>query len=379
MGITLRELSDEGKQKYRMSLKAGKHGLVSNVTWVHTIEQVEVANFLHGGELIFTTGIANQGTQWLMQLVEELHQANAVGLVINTGPFIDGVAKEVVDLCDSLNFPVFVVPWEVRLVDVTKDFCDKIIQNNKREESIGDLFKNYVHNRSNDAFVELKNRGFDLNGTYLIYGFKIESPDGEYQYEERLKINLHQIFVTLNLNFAYFGESGVLYYIIEDLGSEQESLLKEEIRRLSGRGKIRSYVSKHDDNIFNLSDNYVKLNTLINSKLDGNLVSFDELGIERILLGVTNKEDLRWYYRSLIGPLIEYDRQNKTEFYPLLESYIENNGSLQQVANEFYLHKNTINYQLKKISQIIGMDISDFGNRVQLSVVFKIEKILTSS
>ncbi len=376
MGITLKELADEGKRKYQMSLRGGHQGLSNQVIWIHTIEDAEAANFLHGGELVFTTGIAHGDEDWICDFIENLYQANAVGLVLNTGPYIKKINKDVIDLCNKLNFPIFDIPWEVRLVDVTKNFCDKIIQNNKREESVGELFKDYVHNKSNDAFLEIKNRGFDLNGDYLIYGFKIEEGDNSYHYENQLKNNIHQAFLSLNLNTAHFTETSILYYIVEDLGVEQERLLNIKIEEIPKVLQFKTYVSRHNDSIFNLSTNYAKLNTLIHSKYDEDFNSFDELGVEKILLAVSSRDELKSYYRNIISPLVEYDRKHDTTFCDLLAFYINHNGSLQQVANEFYLHKNTINYQLKKIGQIIGLDISSFENRVQLYIVFKIEKLI---
>lgn len=40
-----------------IKLVAGKNGLTNAVEWVHMVDTTEIADFLSGGEIAFTTGI----------------------------------------------------------------------------------------------------------------------------------------------------------------------------------------------------------------------------------------------------------------------------------------------------------------------------------
>ena len=40
--------------------------------WVQIIEEVEVSHFINGQELVFTTGIAQRGVNWLLPYAEQL-------------------------------------------------------------------------------------------------------------------------------------------------------------------------------------------------------------------------------------------------------------------------------------------------------------------
>ena len=73
------------------------------VQWVHTVEDSEVGDFLHGGELIFSTGIANKNDDWLLPFVRTLIDKNVSGLVLNTGPYITSIPKEVIDYCNEMK------------------------------------------------------------------------------------------------------------------------------------------------------------------------------------------------------------------------------------------------------------------------------------
>ncbi len=46
----------------------------------------------------------------------------ASGIVINTGPYIKKIPDEVIQFGNEFGFPIFTMPWEVHVVDVTRDF-----------------------------------------------------------------------------------------------------------------------------------------------------------------------------------------------------------------------------------------------------------------
>lgn len=76
-----------------------------------------------------------------------------------------------------------------------------------------------------------------------------------------------------------------------------------------------------------------------------------------------------------IQPLIEYDEINGTNLVEVLKVYIKHNGSVYQVADEMYIHRNTVNYKINKIAQITGKDITDFNVRSELITGIIAEKI----
>ena len=57
---------------------------------------------------------------------------------------------------------------------------------------------------------------------------------------------------------------------------------------------------------------------------------YDELGIYKVLYAVGDKTILRDFYRSVIGKLERYDRQNDSSLTNMLKTYLANNGSLQR-------------------------------------------------
>ena len=101
MAILLRKLCEKASYLYGMRILAGENGTGNIVQWIHTLEDVETGGFIHGGELIFTTGIAQNGNEWLLKFVENLYEREASGLVVNVGPYITSVPQSVIDYCNK--------------------------------------------------------------------------------------------------------------------------------------------------------------------------------------------------------------------------------------------------------------------------------------
>mgnify|MGYP000781960115 CR=1 FL=1 len=53
MAVTLGSLCEKAGYLYGMRVIAGKEGMTNIVQWVHSVEDIEVSDFLHGGELSF--------------------------------------------------------------------------------------------------------------------------------------------------------------------------------------------------------------------------------------------------------------------------------------------------------------------------------------
>ena len=60
-----------------------------------------------------------------------------------------------------------------------------------------------------------------------------------------------------------------------------------------------------------------------------------------------------------LGVLHNYDRKHKTDYENILRLYLNNNCSVQAVSAKTYTHRNTINYRIKKIKEILHSDLDN--------------------
>ena len=95
MAVTLTILCGDTEQKYGIKLIAGKAGTDNIVSWVHNLEDTGSLPFLHGNELIVTTGVGHSDTGWLPGFVSAVRSGGAVGIIILIGAHIPSVPESV--------------------------------------------------------------------------------------------------------------------------------------------------------------------------------------------------------------------------------------------------------------------------------------------
>ena len=57
-------------------------------------------------------------------------------------------------------------------------------------------------------------------------------------------------------------------------------------------------------------------------------------GVQKIILSVDDTQVLEEFVHDTLGSLIRYDRENGTDYMNLLKRYLDQNGSVQKVAEE---------------------------------------------
>ncbi|WP_353094581.1 PucR family transcriptional regulator ligand-binding domain-containing protein [Tissierella praeacuta] len=117
----------------------------------------------------------------------------------------------------------------------------------------------------------------------------------------------------------------------------------------------------------------VRIGKVITSK---KIVTFDELGIFKILSQDTLVDELEDFYNSTLKPLVDYDNKKSTELVKTLDVYFKNNGNLTRISEQLFTHYNTILYRINRISEITGMDLEDHNHRLNLEIAIKIKALL---
>lgn len=62
-------------------------------------------------------------------------------------------------------------------------------------------------------------------------------------------------------------------------------------------------------------------------------------------------------YEQIYDPLIQYDREKGGELVQTLEAYIECNFSRTKTSEKLHIHRNSLNYRLQKIEELLGQDV----------------------
>jgi hypothetical protein len=105
----------------------------------------------------------------------------------------------------------------------------------------------------------------------------------------------------------------------------------------------------------------------------GPVANWDELGVYRALVQLSKDEiggaPLHPGLNRLLGgeanaPLVE-----------TLETYLDSAGNAQKTAEQLFLHRTTLYYRLKRISELTGADLHDGNDRLALHLGLKLARL----
>ncbi len=104
----------------------------------------------------------------------------------------------------------------------------------------------------------------------------------------------------------------------------------------------------------------------------GQPVRYEELGIYRLLCTIGDMRQLMGFARDVLGPLLDYDTEHRTELVRTLAVYLHHHGSHKQAARVLHLHTNTVAYRIARIETITGLALGDPDDRLVAHVATKI-------
>ena len=382
----VKKLYKNGQFLYKMNLIAGGEGMSNLVNWVHIIEDDDVSKFLRGNELVFTAGILNKSENWLLSFAKRLYKAGTSAFVVNIGPHTESIPKEVTDYCNEVNMPLFTIPWETRMVDMTRDFCRRIMNNEQVESNISSTMKNIIFNVGDiDANIQqMERHGYQKNGKFCFVSIMLSHKKGINsdvvldrigEVAKRIAKRMHDLFVL----FSY--KEYLILVLVNYTDEEINSFLTEFINKATVETKeweINIGIGSNKMGIFDQKLNFERALSAMEMAKNRNVAYcfYEELGIYKLLYAIGDKTILRRYYKDIMGKLEAYDNESKADLTGMLKTYLDNNSSLQIVSEKQFVHRNTVTNQLKKIEEITGYNPFDLKDKVKFCMAYYIKTIL---
>lgn len=378
-------------QHMDITLLAGEAGLLNMVSWVHMIETKEASSFLEGGEIVFTTGIGLNNSFSILDLVENIWKNNAAGIVINTGPFLDHIPCEVIDFGNSHDFPIFSVPWRIHIAEIMHIFSFMITKSEQANLEIAAAFKNAIFfPKQEELFVvPLSQHGFHTNWNYYTCVIRITDSTNHMISQKRLDnlcLNIdNHLQHRKYKKFAIFYNENQLISITGNYSDETIDSFIHDIyeylsRHLQGNEHFFISIGKSTKSIRCLYKSYqqaLSIQNFMENKNDfSNMLAYSDMGIYKLLMGIEDKEILEEYYEKTVQPLIEYDQKNNSDLSNVLWTYLKHDGSVKAAADELFVHRNTINYKLNRVAEILNLNLSNLDTRLQLTLGFMIQDII---
>jgi DNA-binding PucR family transcriptional regulator len=102
---------------------------------------------------------------------------------------------------------------------------------------------------------------------------------------------------------------------------------------------------------------------------------YPDLGYYRFLPLILEEKRKRDFKNSCLEKLREYDREHNSSLLNTLEVFLSNDSNAKDAADVLHVHTNTLNYRLKRISEIGEINLTNMDQKVTLYLDLKTEQL----
>ncbi|WP_158012382.1 PucR family transcriptional regulator [Paraclostridium sordellii] len=378
MAICCRDLF-QLKNFSKAKLLAGEKGLNREISWPYVRTTESISQWLYGEELIFViyTDLRTDDDSFLL-LIEECIDKKLSGIVVLIDDKdIESIPKNVIDKANEEDFPIIVMPWNIKLIDITQEILFKLEQKQEEKKNAKRFLESIIFSQDHlqediHALAEFYN--IKLRPFHYVCIFKIKTPsNASYDLEQINKHIIHSLEEAINtenqtlipmeyannLMFLIFtndyneGEKSVeaveaVFNLVNSRYAEVENSLSfSRIRELNSDIKI-SY--KEAFKALSMIDIYNR---------DSKIIKYKELGIIRWLVELSDIKEIQRYCYENLGPILEYDKKHGMDLMGTLKCYFQNNRHLLKTSQELFIHRNTLLYRLSTIKELLKIDLDD--------------------
>jgi sugar diacid utilization regulator len=101
-------------------------------------------------------------------------------------------------------------------------------------------------------------------------------------------------------------------------------------------------------------------------------------GVYRLLFRAmaSDPEELHRFYAETVEPLVQHDREYRTDLLGTLEAYLTNDCNMNATAREVFAHRHTVAHRLARIRELTSLDPSSGEDRERLGLGIKAYRII---
>lgn len=388
-----------------MSLRAGFEGIKHSVRWIYFADclqcvksEYRIEDYIHGSEfVVLTNRNLTDDSVALRELISKMQEFDIAALGINEGQ----ISGELVSYCNEHKLPLFELLEKYPLVDLSQIVCKRLVVEENSKNAAEQLFISILdaeHLSKESVFAQARFLNIDLSGEFRIIEFafvKDKSVGKSYDEKSVAEKNNDSLAVgqavrkIINSEFSYYMSKNILTGLqtgtvlalvpASDIVDEKlrEILLKivkrayDECRisLIIGVGNTTGYLEDVKKSrseaataikVADISDNYEPV------------FFYKDQGIYTLISKINDTRFLDEFVDKNIGKLIRADEVNDSNLCETLENYINNNCNAKCTAEFMYIHRNTLNYRLNRIQEILGDKINDMESCLTLKLAFMI-------
>lgn len=372
MGFTVEDMLIISSDKYDMELLAGRNGWANSISWLMMVEDKTIIKNFKGKELAVTLGNGVHTEEQLLELASLLDEHHAAGWIINTGEYIKTIPEKLIDYCNHHDLPLLEVPWDIEVSEMMKDLMVRIFLQTETDEQISAAFiKSIETPQPEEAYREKLSAAFDVDGKFQVVLITTEDLDSMDSIDrKRIGYRLQIYMENLSHNAHFFYYDGYFAVIMNEVSQEDKNqIVSGFLTRARRRMPDKAIYCGEGSVVWDVSNVAISFEraayaTRVAMRKGQSFARFDDLGMERILYSVEDISLLQEMGEEKLEPILAYDKKHSSDLLQTLFCYLKNNGSVKAVAEEMFIHKNTIVYRMGKIKELLRCDLENGEERM---------------
>ena len=360
-----------------IKLLAGENGLYKTVTWPYICQSIDFYKWINGGELLFLTGMGmDLDHNKLVNLIYKCREKSISGLVILTNSeFIKDIPPPIINLCDEIDLPLFKMPWNLKIIDVSKSISNYIMEENFKANRERELLKELIFTKDlNMDKIHQLIRVYNIKSSNIYFSCVFKSSHMSLaNYDSLISKIKNKIELSCNTLMIDVLNNEIILIVgvdSENLYSKIKFNLKHIHENFNKDNNLFLIFGDRYKNLLSIKDSYndaIKAYELYKyNRWNDNCIDYSTLGFYKILFEVNSINKLRDYSEEILKPLIDISEISNLNLLETLKCYLTNDCNLLKTSDELFIHRNTLIYRLSKIKYVLknNLESAKFKNEL---------------
>lgn len=365
-----------------VELLTGEAGLERMVSWTYMVQTRPYKDHMNPGNFaLLVVDYLRYTMDDVFETMIELNALGISGLALSVVDDKEAIPEPLIDKAKELKLPLFYIRWEgATFVDIAQSIGELILETEMDNKRTGDYLYNLLFGYEvNDKYIEKISTQFGLTfdrpyrvGIIVIdrkYGVNLEQDEHTYAYYTDC-LNREVIHMKKRPMYMRFLNKFVLLFEATE-GKETENQIEIILNKLDSRvpfaGLIHStcilgaaYTRPADfGKSYQEAKNLIPKKDMLPNPSNKKVLSASSMGIYKYMFNSGNQQEILNYCNDKLKKLEMYDNTNGSFLIDTLVNYYMCGFNVGKTAEIMYVHRNSLQYRLKKIEEILEISLDD--------------------
>lgn len=384
-----------------VKLIGGEKGLDRLVSWSYMVQTRPYAEHMNQGNFaMIVVDYVRFDFDEVRKTMEELYELGISGLAISVTEEKEKVPDDIIQRAEEMDLPLFYVRWEgASFVDIAQSIGTLILETDVQNKRTGDYLYNLLFGYEiNEKYVDKLSRqfGFDLSKSYRVgiivvdrtYGINLEQDEHIYEYYANCLYSELMAMQGKPMYMKFLNKFVLLFEAREDKMIEHE--IENMIIKLDDskqfKGKIKStcilgeaYREPKDfGQSYHEAKSFIPKKDILPYAKNKKVISAGAMGIYKFMFNSGNQNEILEYCNEKLRKLEEYDNANGTFLCDTIVAYYMNGFNTVRTAEELFVHRNSLQYRLNKVKELLGIELDDYTEYLDLINCILVKKWIFS-